>query len=69
MTSGPGIPSEGGQATWRSFGILLGASLHLIVPPNPKNCLGPDPELCLSVNRTHPYERDPMYFASSTNRI
>lgn len=22
-------------------------------PPNPENCLGPDPELCLSVNRMH----------------
>lgn len=28
-----------------------------------------NPELCLSVNRTLAHERDPMYFASSTNRI
>lgn len=37
--------------------------------PNPGHCLGPNPEPCLSVPRTHPYEKGAMYFAFFTNRI
>ena len=38
-------------------------------PPNPENCLDSNPGLCLSVNRTHPYERGSVCFVSSNNRI
>ena len=37
--------------------------------PNPENCLDSNPGLCLSVNRTHPYERGSMCFVSSNNRL
>ena len=37
--------------------------------PNTGHCLGLNPEPCLSVTRTHPNEKGPMYFASFTSRI
>ena len=49
------------------FAILWSQSSPM--PQHPEHCLGPYPELNLSMNRTHPYETGPVDFASSTDSI
>lgn len=54
------------QTTWWSFAILW--SKPLLESSKILSCFDPNPELCLSVNRTLPYERGLMYFASFNNK-
>ena len=39
----------------------------LLSPLYPEHCLSPNPEPCLSVTRSHSYERAPVNFTSPTN--